>query len=168
MEKLEKLVRADNAQDYRTFCREIGPSEGLLRQSDYGGRRVSMEKKRGKKEKKISDTKQRGRVNVERGIRWGRVFPGWTNRLPLARSLAQLGVHPPSPLSPSFLVPLSPSFSTPSSRFLAPSPYFSHGFPRSLVRSNKSFPWPTATTPVEPLARAGSSSENKKDKKIGN
>lgn len=52
MEKLEKLVRADNAQDYRTFCREIGPSEGLLRQSDYGGRRVSMEKKRGKKEKK--------------------------------------------------------------------------------------------------------------------
>lgn len=84
MEKLEKLVRADNAQDYRTFCREIGPSEGLLRQSDYGGRRVSMEKKRGErkkggeknkkhahtkterereKRKKISDTKQRGRVN---------------------------------------------------------------------------------------------------------
>ena len=98
MEKLEKLVRADNAQDYRTFCREIGPSEGLLRQSDYGGRRVSMEKKRGERKKggrKTKNThtqKQRERerkgkksaipnngvesTGVERGIRWGRVFPG--------------------------------------------------------------------------------------------
>lgn len=87
-----KLV---HAQDYRTFCREIGPGEGLLRQSDYGGRRVSMgeqkkrrrrERKRRKKEekeragKKISDTKQRTgssqRGRRGRGSRWGRVFPG--------------------------------------------------------------------------------------------
>lgn len=47
MEKLEKAVRADNARDYRTFCREIGPGEGLLRQSDYGGGRVPMGKKGG-------------------------------------------------------------------------------------------------------------------------
>lgn len=84
MEKLEKLVRADNARDYRTFCREIGPGEGLLRQSDYGGGRVPMGKKGGgrggkkrkKRGEKISDTKQRTGSSQRGKGGGGRVFPG--------------------------------------------------------------------------------------------
>lgn len=58
-----KLV---HAQDYRTFCREIGPGEGLLRQSDYGGRRVSMGKKKeeeGKEEEEKRGKRESGEKN---------------------------------------------------------------------------------------------------------
>lgn len=54
---MEKLVRADNARDYRTFCRQIGPSERLLRQSDYGGRRVSMGKRGGRRRARKKEQK---------------------------------------------------------------------------------------------------------------
>ena len=153
-----KLV---HAQDYRTFCREIGPGEGLLRQSDYGGRRVSMgEQKKGgggkgrggKKRKKRERGKksaipnnERGRVNVGGGggDRGGvAFFRGELIDFPLARSLAPLGVTPPLPHSPSFLAPLLALRFSLSLSLSLPLLFLSRirSLARSLARSNKSFP----------------------------